>query len=96
MEKKEMKDWGETVNGIIDILEKAEQNQEIVLNLVENEVLLLEKNLSIQLKKEYVKMEKLKKIIKKISTNSISMMKISEKNKLEKKLESLMFIVERG
>ena len=40
-------------------------------------------------------MEKLKKIIKKISTNSISMMKISEKNKLEKKLESLMFIVER-
>lgn len=95
MANNESDKWGETVNGIIKVLEKAEENQEIVLDLVENEVLLLEKSLNAQLKKEHIKMENLKRIIKKISINSISMMKISKKNKLEKRLERLMFIVEK-
>ena len=70
-------------------------NQEILLNLLEDQVQALETDINFKLEKEYLKIEGLKKVIRKISNNSISLTKVSQKNILEKKLETLALIIER-
>ncbi len=72
------------------------ENKEMLLEVLEKEVFFLEKEINNQLEKEYLKIIKLKKLIGKVPSNSISMQKASQKNKLEKRLENLIFMINKA
>ena len=84
MANNESEKWGETVNGIIKVLEKAEENQEIVVELLEEQVISMINDINSQREKEYLKILKLKKEISKFYNFCFSQNKKLLEDKIEK------------
>ena len=95
MANNESDKWGETVNGIIKVLEKAEENQEIVVELLEEQVISMINDINSQREKEYLKILKLKKEISKFYNFCFSQNKKLLEDKIEKKLRNLMLIIDK-
>lgn len=95
MANNESEKWGETVNGIIKVLEKAEENQEIVVELLEEQVISMINDINSQREKEYLKILKLKKEISKFYNFCFSQNKKLLEDKIEKKLRNLMLIIDK-
>lgn len=96
MEKKEMKNWGETVNGIIEVLEEAERNQELAVKLLEEQVISMINDINIQREKEHLKIAKLKKEIFKFYNLYFSQNKKLVEDKIEKKMTNLILMVDKS